>query len=98
MSTATQQLEILRIDVFLKLSRLAPRRSIAQKLCESGAVPLNGVRAKSAREVRAGDEITIRFRDRIITARVMQVPSRPPSRATASTLYIILEEQPIPLI
>jgi len=88
----------LRIDVFLKLSRLAPRRSIAQKLCDSGAITLNGVRAKSAREVRAGVEITIRFTDRIITARVTEIPSRPPSRAAASTLYTILEEQPIPLI
>jgi len=88
----------LRIDVFLKLSRLAPRRSVAQKLCEAGAISLNGKPAKSAREVHPGDHITIRFRDRIITALVAEVPSKPPSKAMASTLYTILEEQVIPLI
>lgn len=84
--------------MFLKQSRLAPRRSLAQALCEAGAVTLNGVPAKSSREVRAGDQITIRFNDRIITARVALVPSKPPSKAAASTLYTILDDQQIPLI
>ena len=88
----------MRIDVFLKLSRLAPRRQIAQKLCEAGAITLNGVRAKSAREVHPGDEITIRFRDRIITARITDVPSKPPSKAMASTLYTILQDEIVPLL
>jgi ribosomal 50S subunit-recycling heat shock protein len=88
----------LRIDVFLKQSRLAPRRSLAQALCEAGAVTLNGVPAKSSREVRAGDQITIRFNDRIITARVALVPAKPPSKAAASTLYTILDDQHIPLM
>jgi len=88
----------LRIDVFLKQSRLAPRRAAAQALCEAGAVTLNGVPAKSSREVRAGDQITIRFNDRIITARVALVPSKPPSKAAAATLYTILDDQHIPLI
>jgi ribosomal 50S subunit-recycling heat shock protein len=59
---------------------------------------LNGAPAKSSREVRAGDQITIRFNDRIITARVAIVPSKPPSKAAASTLYTIIEEQHLPLI
>ena len=84
--------------MFLKVSRLAPRRSAAQALCEAGAVMLNGLRAKSSREVRAGDEITIRFNERIITARVALVPSKPPPKAVASTLYTILEEHNVPLI
>ena len=87
----------MRIDVFLKVSRLVPRRPLAQKLCESGAIMLNGVAAKSAREVHPGDEITIRSRERVITARVIEVPSKPPSKALASTLYVILDERAIPL-
>jgi len=88
----------LRIDVFLKLSRLAPRRSIAQKLCEAGAITLNGARAKSARDVHPGDEITIRLRDRIITARITDVPLKPPSKAMASSLYTILNEEVVSVI
>jgi ribosomal 50S subunit-recycling heat shock protein len=89
---------ILRIDVFLKLSRLAPRRPVAQKLCEAGAISLNGVPAKSAREVHPGDLITIRSGDRITTVRVTEVPSKAPSKAKAATLYTLVAEEVVPLI
>jgi ribosomal 50S subunit-recycling heat shock protein len=77
----------MRLDLFLKLSRLVPRRTIAQQMCEAGAVRLNGTPAKSAREVRVGDEIAIRQRGRITTVRVVEVPLRPPSKAQAAKLY-----------
>jgi ribosomal 50S subunit-recycling heat shock protein len=77
----------MRIDVFLKMSRLEPRRSVAQQMCEAGAVEINGARAKSAHAVRAGDQIAIRKRGRITTVRVAEVPSRPPSKAEAASLY-----------
>ncbi|MCI0485585.1 MAG: RNA-binding S4 domain-containing protein [Blastocatellia bacterium] len=77
----------MRLDIFLKLSRLVPRRTLAQQMCEAGAVKLNGARAKSAREVRAGDLISLRQRGRITTVRVLEVPAKPPSKAQAATLY-----------
>jgi ribosomal 50S subunit-recycling heat shock protein len=80
----------MRLDVFLKMSRLEPRRSVAQQMCEAGAVKLNGAPAKSAHTVRAGDRIAIRKRGRIITVRVVGVPSRPPSKAEAASLYEII--------
>ncbi|HKS40379.1 MAG TPA: RNA-binding S4 domain-containing protein [Blastocatellia bacterium] len=78
---------IMRLDIFLKLSRLVPRRTLAQQMCEAGAVRLNGSPAKSAREVRAGDQIAIRQRGRITTVRVITVPAKPPSKAQAASLY-----------
>lgn len=80
----------MRLDIFLKQSRLVPRRTLAQQMCEAGAVALNGSPAKSSREVRAGDTIAIRQRGRITTARVLDLPARPPSKAEASSLYEIL--------
>jgi ribosomal 50S subunit-recycling heat shock protein len=80
----------MRLDIFLKLSRLVPRRTLAQEMCEAGAVKLNGLRAKSAREVRVGDQISIRHRGRITTVRVIDVPVRPPSKREASLLYEII--------
>jgi len=77
----------MRLDIFLKLSRLVPRRTLAQQMCEAGAVKLNGANAKSAREVRAGDEIVIRQRGRITTVRVVAVPAKPPPKAQAASLY-----------
>jgi ribosomal 50S subunit-recycling heat shock protein len=84
----------MRLDLFLKMSRLVPRRTLAQQMCEAGAIKLNGARAKSAREVRAGDLIAIRQRGRITTVRVLDVPAKPPSKAQAPSLYEALSVEP----
>jgi ribosomal 50S subunit-recycling heat shock protein len=80
----------MRLDIFLKLSRLIPRRSVAQQLCEAGVVKLNDANAKSAREVRVGDRLAIKQRGRITTVRVLEIPLKPPSKAQAAQLYEIL--------
>jgi ribosomal 50S subunit-recycling heat shock protein len=86
----------MRLDLFLKLSRLCPRRTIAQQLCDAGFVLLNGRPAKSAHTVNAGDEIKIRRRDREIVARVLKAPeTRNVSRRDADQLVEIVSEQPI---
>jgi ribosomal 50S subunit-recycling heat shock protein len=77
----------MRLDIFLKLSRLEPRRTLAQKMCEAGAVTVNGLRAKSAHEVRETDLISVRRRGRITTVRVVSVPAKPPSKRDAESLY-----------
>ena len=77
----------MRLDLFLKFSRLVPRRTLAQELCEAGAVKVNDSPAKSSRETREGDLITIRSRGRLTTVRVVNVPSKPPSKAQAASLY-----------
>jgi ribosomal 50S subunit-recycling heat shock protein len=77
----------MRLDIFLKLSRLVPRRTLAQEMCDAGAVRLNGTPAKSAREVRAGDLIAIRQRGRLTTVRVVAIPLKPPPKAQAASFY-----------
>ncbi|MEK6285873.1 MAG: RNA-binding S4 domain-containing protein [Acidobacteriota bacterium] len=76
----------MRLDNFLKLSRLVPRRTLAQEACEAGAVKVNGLRAKSAHEVREGDLLSIRQRGRMTTVRVLKVPSKPPPKREAAAL------------
>jgi ribosomal 50S subunit-recycling heat shock protein len=84
----------MRLDLFLKASRLCPRRSVAQKLCDAGLISLNGMRAKSAHPVKPGDEITVRKRDKISTLRVLSLPERSqPSRSEAGELYQMLNER-----
>lgn len=77
----------MRLDMFLKFSRLAARRPLAQEMCEAGAVRVNGLQAKSAHIVREGDLLSIRSRGRIITVRVVSVPSKPTSKREAPSLY-----------
>lgn len=84
----------MRLDLFLKLSRLCPRRTLAQELCDAGLVLLNGRTAKSAHPIKAGDEITIRRRGHEMTARVLIAPTTSNvSRRDASQLVEIVSER-----
>lgn len=77
----------MRLDLFLKYSRLVPRRPVAQEMCDAGAVTLNGHQAKSGKSVSVGDSVSIKYRGRQTTVRVLIVPARPPSKADAAGLY-----------
>lgn len=84
----------MRVDQFLRASRLVLRRSVAQTLCEAGAVEVNGSAARSSRAVREGDEIRIRRRGRLLAVRVTSVPAvRQPSKAEASALYEVIADE-----
>lgn len=83
----------MRLDLFLKLSRLCPRRTVAQKLCDAGFVFINGRPAKSGHTVKAGDQITIRSRSAETVARVLNVPTaRSVSRRDAGGLIEIVSK------
>jgi ribosomal 50S subunit-recycling heat shock protein len=83
----------MRLDLFLKASRLCSRRALAQKFCDAGLVSINGSSAKSSHGVKAGDEIVIQRHHQLITLRVLSVPTaRQTSRKEAVTLYEVLTE------
>lgn len=83
----------MRLDLFLKSSRLVLRRTVAQALCDAGLVSVNGVVAKSSRSLAIGDEISLRRRNHLLTVRVLALPAtRQTSRSDASTLYEILSD------
>ena len=84
----------MRLDLFLKASRLSPGRSIAQKLCDAGLVSLNDKPAKSAHPVKSGDEIEIRTRTRLLIVRIESVPAtRNTPRKEAATLYHVIKDE-----
>ena len=83
----------MRLDLFLKASRLCPRRTVAQKICDAGRVSINGKPAKSAHLVRTGDEISLQTRDKRIVVRVTAVPEeRQTSRRDSKSLYETVSE------
>ena len=86
----------MRLDLFLKASRLCPRRSVAQQLCEAGFVLVNGRPAKSSHAVKVGDEVSLRWRGRLLVARVLIVPgSKNVSRQEAGGLSEVISETPL---
>jgi ribosomal 50S subunit-recycling heat shock protein len=87
----------MRLDLFLKASRLVPRRTVAQQLCDAGLVSVNGATAKSSRTLHAGDEISLRRRNHLLTVRVLTLPTtRQTSKSDAHSLYETLSDTVIP--
>jgi len=83
----------MRLDQYLRASRLVLRRTVAQELCEAVAVLVNGSTARASRTVREGDEITVRRRDRALTIRVRTIPeTKQISRDAAASLYEVIGE------
>lgn len=81
----------MRLDKFLKVSRLIKRRTVANSICESARVFVNDNPAKPAKLIKEGDIITIEFKDSIKRVRVLRVPSGNVSINEASGLYEILQ-------
>ena len=63
----------MRLDKWLKVSRLIKRRTVAQEACDGGRVSVNGVVAKPSREVQVGDVITVSFGSRSLKAEILSV-------------------------
>lgn len=63
----------MRIDKYLKNSRLIKRRTVAKEACDGGRITINGKVAKAGSEVKEGDEITIVFGTKEVTVRVKEV-------------------------
>ncbi|HUJ17948.1 MAG TPA: RNA-binding S4 domain-containing protein [Nitrospirota bacterium] len=64
----------MRLDLFLKQSRLMKRRSVAREMIDNGRVLVNGHEAKPAKEVRVGDCITVKRASRSIDVIVIGLP------------------------
>ena len=63
----------MRLDKFLKVSRLIKRRTIANEACDNGRVSVNGRVVKASYEVKVGDRLEITMGPRTIAVEVMQV-------------------------
>jgi ribosomal 50S subunit-recycling heat shock protein len=84
----------MRLDLFLKSSRLIARRSLAQKFCDAGFIKVNNLTAKSSREVKPDDELEIKKHNRLIKIRVSQIPDKKQiSRQDSVNLYEIISEE-----
>ncbi len=63
----------MRLDRFLKVSRLIKRRTVANEACDAGRVLVNGRTAKASLNVKEGDVIEIQFGTRTVKAEVLDV-------------------------
>lgn len=84
----------MRLDLFLKASRLVKRRAVAREMCDAGGVLVNGHEAKPAREVKQGDHVTLQFRTKSIELEVLVLPLQKSMRKEEATgLYRVTAEK-----
>lgn len=82
----------MRLDKFLKISRIIKRRSVAKEIADKGRVSINGNQAKSSTDVAVQDEIEIKFGNKTLTIKVEAIKDTT-KKAEAEDLYTIVEEK-----
>ncbi|MCR5283067.1 MAG: RNA-binding S4 domain-containing protein [Lachnospiraceae bacterium] len=80
----------MRLDKYLKVSRLIKRRTVANEACDAGRVMINGKEAKAGTAVKPGDQITISFGNRNVSVEVLSV-TETVRKEQAKEMYRYLE-------
>ena len=76
----------MRLDKYLKVSRLIKRRTVANEACDNQRVTVNGRVARASRDVKVGDVITIRFGQKALSVEVLSVADNV-GKADAAAMY-----------
>lgn len=82
----------MRLDKFLKVSRLIKRRTVAKDVSDQGRIWINGREAKASSTVKTGDELVIRFGQKSVTVRVERI-AETTRKEEAGTMYTVLKEE-----
>ncbi len=83
----------MRLDKYLKVSRIIKRRTVAKEACDGGRVTVNGKVAKAGAEIREGDVMEIRFGNRVGRYEITDV-KEVVRKENAAEMYRVLEESP----
>ena len=83
----------MRLDKFLKVSRIIKRRTVAKEACDGGRVTINGKVCKAGAEVKEGDIMEIRFGNRVGRYEITDV-KEVVRKEDAADMYRVLEESP----
>ncbi len=81
----------MRIDKFLKVSRIIKRRTVAQDACDGGRIEVNGREAKPSKDVKSGDIVSVRFGNESVRFKIISTPDVA-GKADASELYEVLND------
>ncbi|BAF58303.1 MAG: RNA-binding S4 domain-containing protein [Pelotomaculum sp.] len=82
----------MRLDKFLKVSRVIKRRTLAKEVCDRGQVEVNGRPAKAGTEIKPGDVLAINFGHRLLRLEILSVQENVPAKLAAE-LYRVVEDR-----
>ena len=85
----------MRLDKYLKLSRIVKRRTVAKEACDGGRVEVNGRLAKAGLEIKIGDTVQVRFGGRTLTVRVTDLKESV-RKEDADALYEVIGQVQVP--
>lgn len=83
----------MRIDLFLKQSRIIKQRDAAKKACDRGMVFISGRSAKPGHQVGAKDIVVVEWPHRRLEFEVLDVPAGNVSKGRAQSLYVVLSDE-----
>jgi ribosomal 50S subunit-recycling heat shock protein len=86
-------MDLMRLDLFLKWSRIVLRRTLAKEMCDAGRVAVNGVEARAGREVREGDTVDVRLPRRRLKIRIRSIPLHAPGKEGGREMVELLEDR-----
>ena len=81
----------MRLDKYLKVARIIKRRPVAKEVADKGRIKVNGILAKSSTDLKVGDEIEIRFGNKLFTVRVLEMKDST-KKEDAAKMYEIVSE------
>lgn len=81
----------MRLDKYLKVSRIIKRRPVAKEVADKGRIKVNGILAKSSADLKINDEIEIRFGNKILLVRVLEMKDST-KKEDAAKMYDIIKE------
>jgi len=81
----------MRLDKFLKVSRIIKRRTVANEACDNAHVMANGKPAKASYDVKEGDLLTLNFGEKSLTVKVLNVKEHA-TKADASSMYEVVSQ------
>lgn len=82
----------MRLDKFLKVSRIIKRRTLAKEIADQGRISINGIPGKASSNVKIGDELLIRFGQKLVTVKIEDLKETT-RKEEATNLYKILKEE-----
>ena len=83
----------MRLEKILKVSRLIKRRTLAKEVADQGRITVNGNQAKASSDVKAGDELTVRFGQKLVTVKVNELKETTKKEEAAGMYTIVKEEK-----
>lgn len=86
----------MRLDKFLKVSRLIKRRTLAKEVSDQGRITINGIQAKASSNVKVGDELAVQFGNKRVVVKIDRIQETS-KKEEAAEMYTIIKEERVEL-